>query len=68
MTWGSEDGHLRPGDFKKPECPPCYDGAAKEFLLFAALILAFVVGVAIGMKVRDGQLRHANELHHPEEP
>jgi hypothetical protein len=66
----SDDDHLQPSDFglDRERCPPCYDGAAKEFLLFAAVILAFVLGVAIGMKVRDGQLRHARELPHLEEP
>ncbi len=59
-----DDDHLRPEDFAlgKP-CPPCYDSAAKEFLLIAAVILAFVLGIAIGMKVRDAQLRHQPIIH-----
>lgn len=64
-----DDDHLRPSDFNLTEpCPPCYDGRAKEFLLFAAVVMAFALGLAVGMKIRDGQLRHRIEALQSEAP
>ncbi len=54
------DDHLQPRDFGldlKHPCPPCYDTRAKEFMILALMVFAFALGIAVGMKIRDGQLR-----------